>query len=61
MLHMHSVDKFYDGCVQNSSKKIALGFVRTWRKRGKTRGYKTRILNQARELVFEKKYLKTRI
>ena len=24
MLHMHSVDKFYDGCVQNPSKKNSL-------------------------------------
>ena len=28
MLHMHSVDKSDDGCVQNPSKKVlALGFV----------------------------------
>ena len=47
MLHMHSVDKSDDGCVQNPSKKVlALGFVHG------ERGYP--LQTQDREPVFKK-------
>lgn len=52
MLHMHSVDKSDDGCVQNPSKKVlALGFVHEERGK-KTRGYP--LQTQDREPVFKK-------
>ena len=57
MLHMHSVDKSDDGCVQNPSKKVlALGFVHG--ERGKKKEdilYTPRIGNQ----YLKKIYLKT--
>lgn len=42
MLHMHSVDKFYDGCVQNPSKKIRSGVCTYMVKKGENK----RIQNQ---------------
>lgn len=50
MLHMHSVDKSYDGCVQNPSKKFRSGLCTYMEKKGENKRIQNQDLKPESEL-----------